>query len=62
VLVGGPYRKTQEEPAPVVLVSGLLRLDPDVGVYDVNTFATRSPRFASICRAQQQQPRDFAKN
>ena len=51
-----------EKPTPVVLVSGLLRVDPDFGVYDVDTFATRGPRFASICRAQQQQPRGLGAN
>ncbi len=51
-------RIQRKRPAPVVPVGGPLRIDPDYGIYDVDTFATRVSRFASICRAKRQQPRN----
>ena len=39
-------------------VGGPLRVDPDYGTYDADTFVTRISRFASICRAKGQQPRN----
>jgi hypothetical protein len=48
-----------KKPAPGLLVSGHLRTAPDFGTYDVITFSTRISRFASICNAKQQQPREM---